>query len=168
MFWKRKKGRKKGMKEGKWQGGERERERRSEGVRKEERNLFFHFFASTMVSSQNQRPPVLWVIFFPPQTMGLTLPPNQSPQSNRNFMKHNVLDNLQMLITLWIKSEILKVVYDVSVFIFSPLFLALCSPATLAMLHPVSECLRRPILLFLTVFFQNSIIPFTNQFPLLL
>ena len=36
-------------------GSERDR---SEGVRQKERNLFFHFFASKMVSSQNQRPPV--------------------------------------------------------------------------------------------------------------
>lgn len=71
---------------------------KEEGRKK--KNLFFHVFASTMVSSQNQRPPVLLVIFLPLQTMGLTFPPNQSPQSNRNFMKHNVLNNFQILITV--------------------------------------------------------------------
>lgn len=40
---------------------------------------------------------------------------------------------------------------------FSPLFLAPCSPVTLAMLPPVSESLQRLIPLFSTVFFQNFI-----------
>jgi len=69
------------MKEGKIKerGGLRERDRRSEGVREKERNLLFHFLVSPMISSPNHRPSVLWAIFFPLQTMGLTFPPNQSP-----------------------------------------------------------------------------------------
>lgn len=65
-------------------------------LRRKKEICCFHFFAYTMVSCQNKRPPLLWTIFLSLQIMGLNFIANQSPHGSYSFMKHNLLNNFQM------------------------------------------------------------------------